>query len=183
MPHTPVDAGYAGGVTWTDIQIGKVLDALDATGEADNTLVMYWADHGWALGEQAMFCKMANFELQTRVPMARSRHNGRFSRIFHFTSFHNFHDLSACYIACCVRPLWLALPRCATTAARSATSLTTYLTLRFFLPPQLIRAPWLKTSGSTTAMVELVDMSRPRLKDTPSESFWGAALGTLLYEI
>ena len=35
----------------------------------DNTLVMWWADHGWALGEQGMFCKMANFELQTRVPL------------------------------------------------------------------------------------------------------------------
>jgi arylsulfatase A-like enzyme len=30
---------------------------------------MYWADHGWALGEQGMWCKMANFELQTRVPL------------------------------------------------------------------------------------------------------------------
>ena len=30
--------------------------------------VLYWADHGWALGEQSMYCKMANFELQTRVP-------------------------------------------------------------------------------------------------------------------
>jgi len=63
-----IRAGYAGGVTWTDLQIGKVLQALDDTGTKDNTLVMYWADHGWALGEQSMFCKMANFELQTRVP-------------------------------------------------------------------------------------------------------------------
>ena len=36
-----IRAGYAGGTTWTDLQIGKVLDALDATGERDNTLVMY----------------------------------------------------------------------------------------------------------------------------------------------
>lgn len=52
-----IRAGYAGGITWTDMQIGKVLDALDATGKAKDTLVMYWADHGWALGEQAMFCQ------------------------------------------------------------------------------------------------------------------------------
>lgn len=64
-----VRAGYAGGITWTDMQIGKVLAALDETGEQNNTLVIFWADHGWALGEQSMFCKMANFELQTRVPV------------------------------------------------------------------------------------------------------------------
>ena len=46
---------------------------------------------GWALGEQATYCKMANFELQTRVPM-------------------------------------------------------------------MVRAPWLKSTGSTTALAELVDM-------------------------
>ena len=38
--------------------------------------VMYWADHGWALGEQSMFCKMANFELQTRVPIGAPQAGG-----------------------------------------------------------------------------------------------------------
>lgn len=56
-------------MTWVDEQIGKVLGALDGLGLNQSTLVMHWADHGWALGEQAMFCKMANFELQTRVPL------------------------------------------------------------------------------------------------------------------
>jgi arylsulfatase A-like enzyme len=36
-----IRAGYAGGITWTDLQIGKVLDALEATGKAKDTLVMY----------------------------------------------------------------------------------------------------------------------------------------------
>ena len=64
------------------------------------------ADHsssrsGWALGEQAMYCKMANFELQTRVPM-------------------------------------------------------------------MVRAPWLKSTGSTTALAELVDMcAEPLLSPQP----------------
>ena len=31
--------------------------------------MLFWADHGWALGEHSMFCKQANFELQTRVPL------------------------------------------------------------------------------------------------------------------
>ena len=51
-------AGYAGGVTWVDQQIGKVLNALDDLGLAKTTLVLHWADHGWALGEQSMFCKV-----------------------------------------------------------------------------------------------------------------------------
>ena len=63
-----VRAGYAGGITWTDSQAGRVLDALDATGQAERTLVAAWADHGWTLGEHAMYCKMANLELHTRVP-------------------------------------------------------------------------------------------------------------------
>ena len=40
-----IRAGYAGGITWTDMQIGKVLNALDATGKAKDTVVMYWPDH------------------------------------------------------------------------------------------------------------------------------------------
>ena len=39
-----VRAGYAGGLTWTDLQIGKVLDEVDALGRHDDTLVLFWAD-------------------------------------------------------------------------------------------------------------------------------------------
>ena len=39
-----IRAGYAGGITWTDMQIGKVLEALEATGEKNNTLTLFWAD-------------------------------------------------------------------------------------------------------------------------------------------
>jgi len=34
-----------------DSQVGRVLDALEATGRADNTIVVLWSDHGWHLGE------------------------------------------------------------------------------------------------------------------------------------
>ena len=62
-------AGYAGGLTWTDLQIGKVLNTLDEIGKRDSTLVVFFADHGWALGENSLWCKQANFELETRVPL------------------------------------------------------------------------------------------------------------------
>ena len=64
-----VRAGYAGGTSWVDAQLGRVLDELDRLGRRDDTLVAVWADHGWALGEHGLFCKQANFELQTRVPL------------------------------------------------------------------------------------------------------------------
>ena len=64
-----IRAGYAGGVTWTDSQVGRVLDELSALGLDDSTVTVMWADHGWALGELGMYCKMANYELQTRVPL------------------------------------------------------------------------------------------------------------------
>ena len=40
------------------MQIGKLLDELEALGKKESTLVIYFADHGWALGEQGMFCKV-----------------------------------------------------------------------------------------------------------------------------
>ena len=66
-----VRAGYAGGITWMDSQLGRVLGALDALPRdvRDNTVVLFFSDHGWGLGEHGFWCKMANTELQTRVPL------------------------------------------------------------------------------------------------------------------
>ena len=56
-------------ITFTCLQVGKVLDELDALRLTNETVVASWADHGWTLGEHAMWCKMANLELHTRVPL------------------------------------------------------------------------------------------------------------------
>ncbi|MCA9416501.1 MAG: sulfatase, partial [Candidatus Omnitrophica bacterium] len=57
--------GYYACVSYTDAQVGKVLDELGRLGLSDNTIVVLWGDHGWKLGEHSMWCKHTNFELDT----------------------------------------------------------------------------------------------------------------------
>lgn len=61
--------GYLACVSYTDAQIGRVLDELLRLGLADNTAVVLWGDHGWKLGEHGMWCKHTNFELDAHAPM------------------------------------------------------------------------------------------------------------------
>ena len=42
---------YLACVRYVDRQVGRVLDALDELGLAENTVVVLWGDHGWYLGE------------------------------------------------------------------------------------------------------------------------------------
>jgi len=61
--------GYYASVSYTDAQIGRLLDALDSLGLAGNTIVVLWGDHGWKLGEHNGWCKQSNYEIDTRVPL------------------------------------------------------------------------------------------------------------------
>ncbi len=61
--------GYYAGVSYVDAQIGKVLDALDSAGLADNTIVVLWGDHGYHLGDHGLWTKHTNFEQATRIPI------------------------------------------------------------------------------------------------------------------
>lgn len=56
-------------VTHMDAQIGRILDALDASGKADNTYIFYSADHGLACGEHGLFGKQNQYEHSLRVPL------------------------------------------------------------------------------------------------------------------
>jgi len=60
---------YYACVSYVDAQIGRLLDALDQLGLADDTIVILWGDHGWQLGEHGLWCKHTNFELATRAPL------------------------------------------------------------------------------------------------------------------
>ena len=60
---------YWGAVTWVDDVVGRVLDALEASGQADNTLVIFTSDHGDMLGSHDRFGKATLHEESIRVPL------------------------------------------------------------------------------------------------------------------
>ncbi|MEY5013974.1 MAG: hypothetical protein RIS92_332 [Verrucomicrobiota bacterium] len=60
--------GYFANISFLDAQVGKVLDALERSGKAESTLVVFLSDHGYHLGEHTLWGKTSNFELDARVP-------------------------------------------------------------------------------------------------------------------
>jgi iduronate 2-sulfatase len=64
--------GYYAAVSYTDAQIGKVLDELDRLGLRRNTIIVLWGDHGWKLGEHGEWCKHSNVENDTNAPLLLS---------------------------------------------------------------------------------------------------------------
>ena len=63
---------YRAATSFTDANIGKVLDELDRLGLAENTIVVLWGDHGWKLGEHASWCKHSNMENDANAPLILS---------------------------------------------------------------------------------------------------------------
>lgn len=64
--------GYLAALSFADAMLGRVLDALDGSDHRDDTIVVLWSDHGWALGEKFHWKKFALWEECTRVPLLMS---------------------------------------------------------------------------------------------------------------
>ncbi len=60
---------YLACVSFVDDQLGKVIEALENSRYADNTIVVLWSDHGQHLGEKKHWRKQALWEESTRVPL------------------------------------------------------------------------------------------------------------------
>jgi len=60
---------YLASVSYVDAQIGKMISALEESGQRDNTIIILWSDHGWHLGDMGVWGKATNYEIATRVPM------------------------------------------------------------------------------------------------------------------
>lgn len=61
--------GYYASISFMDAQIGEILDALQASGRAERTIIVFTSDHGFHIGEHTLWGKTSNFELDARVPL------------------------------------------------------------------------------------------------------------------
>lgn len=60
---------YLACITYVDAQIGRLLDALEASAYHDNTVIVLWSDHGYHFGEKNQMHKFTLWERATRVPL------------------------------------------------------------------------------------------------------------------
>ena len=65
----PLVRSYLASTTFMDSQLGRMLEALDASGETSNTIIVLWSDNGWHLGEKDITGKNSLWERSTHVPL------------------------------------------------------------------------------------------------------------------
>jgi iduronate 2-sulfatase len=61
--------GYYAATSYIDAQAGRILAELDRLGLAEKTIVVFWSDHGFQLGEHGQWAKHNNTELSARIPL------------------------------------------------------------------------------------------------------------------
>lgn len=64
-----IQSYYYASVSFVDQQIGRILEALDATGERENTIIILSADHGELLGDYGSYGKRSFLDAAARVPL------------------------------------------------------------------------------------------------------------------
>jgi choline-sulfatase len=65
----PLVRSYLASISFVDSLVGRVLLALERSGQANNTLIVLWSDHGWHLGEKEISGKNSLWEESTHVPL------------------------------------------------------------------------------------------------------------------
>lgn len=60
---------YLATIAYTDMNVGRLLDALDKSAYRDNTIIVLWGDHGWHFGEKHHWRKFSLWEEATRAPL------------------------------------------------------------------------------------------------------------------
>ncbi|MEL6106230.1 MAG: sulfatase [Planctomycetota bacterium] len=61
--------GYLAAISYLDAQVGRVIAELDRLELSESTVIVFWSDHGFHLGDHTLWAKTSNFELDARVPL------------------------------------------------------------------------------------------------------------------
>jgi choline-sulfatase len=67
--HVNLVRSYLACISFIDSQVGRILEAIDESGDADHTLIVLWSDHGYHLGEKEITGKNTLWARSTRVPL------------------------------------------------------------------------------------------------------------------
>ena len=84
---------YYASISFMDHQLGRVLDAVEEAGAAENTVIMFIGDHGLHVGEHAEWDKYTNYDLAHKAPMMLHV-PGRIEEV----SFNNFSFISSSHL-------------------------------------------------------------------------------------
>lgn len=61
--------GYYASMSYMDAQVGKILDEMERLNLFENTIVVFWSDHGYHLGDHGIWTKHTNYEQANRIPL------------------------------------------------------------------------------------------------------------------